>query len=78
MTYTVLVGTDAIGQFTILLHGDEVSPAGQDYRFRLVGQTDDYAEAARMVQTERGRIEEGPDPAVGLGCPGAGSAVVSC
>jgi hypothetical protein len=59
MPYAVVVGIDAVGEFPMLLHDDDIPPAGH-LRFRWIGQTSDRSEAVRMVEREERRIREAP------------------
>jgi len=46
--HKVFIGSDESGEFPWLAHGDEPLPAGK-VRWRLVAQTDDEEEAARVM-----------------------------
>jgi hypothetical protein len=47
-TFTIVIDTDEAGSFPMLLCDEDALPGG-DTRWRLVAQTDDYAEAVGVV-----------------------------
>jgi hypothetical protein len=60
MRFTVVIETDAWGSFPMLLHDDETLLGGgllggDNTHWKLVAETDDYAEAVRLTQAAQER-----------------------
>ena len=47
--FTVVIGTDETGSFPLLLREEDARPGGA-FRWRVVAQTDDEAEAERLME----------------------------
>jgi hypothetical protein len=58
--FTIVVGTNGPAEIPLLLREDEVAPAGA-FRFRVVAQTDDQAEANRILDLLNRRCEGPPE-----------------
>jgi hypothetical protein len=57
MTYSVLVRIDPAGECPVLVRDtDDALPGGDGGRYRAVGETGDYDQAARWVEAEHARI----------------------
>jgi hypothetical protein len=60
----VVVGTDAVGSFVMLLRDEDKLLGGDGVRFRLALQTEDQTEVATVADQEHRRIRAGqPDAA---------------
>ena len=57
MRHLILIGTDLVGEFPWHVRDEEALPTG-DVRWRLVGETEDDAEAVRLMGEAGRRCRE--------------------